>query len=140
MTLPDATFAGLGGAETLRVIDATEGTTTGPRDEAPIVGIAPALGMRASWYEDLARALAARGVHAAIVEWPGRMHTQLTIATYLFPVAGALLGHHDGRLGFGGREARTLMREWSDLARHGVWRAPDHAAELASRFVRGHAL
>lgn len=189
------TFEGLGGAQTLRLEAAT-------REDAPLVAIAPALGLRASWYEDLARALAARGVHAAITEWPGqgtspirpsrrhdwgyaelldhvaasrvaaraafprarsfvwlghslggtlalmdagrsravdrvmlvasgtpfmgawsgRMRWQLRAASHLFPLAGSVLGYHDGRLGFGGREARTLMRQWSHLARHGTWR------------------
>ncbi len=191
----DVRFAGLGGAQTLRVWRA-------PDAAAPIVVIAPALGLRASWYEELARALARRGVHAAVTEWPGqgtspvrpsrehdwgyaelldhvsasrvaaraalpsatrfawlghslggtlalmdagrskavdhvvlvasgtpyaeawsgRMRLQLRIASRLFPLAGRLLGHHDGRLGFGGREARTLMAQWSHLARHGTWK------------------
>ena len=191
----DVRFAGLGGAQTLRVLPCANA-------EAPIVCIAPALGLRASWYEDLARALVARGLHAAITEWPGqgtspirpgrqhdwgyaelldhlaasrvaaratlaqahsfvwlghslggtialmdagrseavdrailiasgtpfahawrgRMRVQLRVASHLFPVAARVLGYHDGRLGFGGREARTLMSEWSHLARHGTWK------------------
>jgi predicted alpha/beta hydrolase len=38
------------------------------------------------------------------------------------PPVAALVGYHPGpRFGFGGREARTLMREWSALARHGTF-------------------
>jgi predicted alpha/beta hydrolase len=189
----DVRFDGLGGAQTLRIASVAQA-------DAPVVVIAPALGMRASWYEDLARALASRGVYAAITEWPGqgtspvrpsrrhdwgyaelldhlaasrvatraalprastflwlghslggtialmdagrskavdrvvliacgtpyqgawagRMRVQLRIASHIFPLAGRVLGYHDGRLGFGGREARTLMTEWSHLARHGT--------------------
>jgi predicted alpha/beta hydrolase len=54
--------------------------------------------------------------------WDGRMRLQLFVASQIFPVAGRVLGYHDGRLGFGGREARTLMKEWSHLTRHGVWK------------------
>lgn len=199
-------FAGFGGLQTLRVIEAST-------PEAPIVAIAPALGLRASWYEDLARALADRGAHAAIAEWPGqgtspvrpdrrhdwgyaalvdhlaaaraaareafprasrfawlghslggtvglmdagrsaavdrvvlvasgtpylgawtgRMRLQLRLASHLFPLAGRVLGYHDGRLGFGGREARTLMTEWSHLARHGEWKVEGLDVEACLR-------
>jgi predicted alpha/beta hydrolase len=191
----EVSFAGLGGQQTLRLWRAAEAS-------APVVVIAPALGLRASWYDELACAIASRGVHAAITEWPGqgsspvrpsrrsdwgyrelldhmaasrtaacdalvgagrfawlghslggtialmdagrssevdrvvliasgtpyqgawsgRMRLQLRIASHLFPVAARVLGYHDGRLGFGGREARTLMTQWSELARHGTWR------------------
>lgn len=193
----DVRFDGLGGDQTLRVIE-------GSVADAPLITVAPALGLRASWYEDLARALASRGVHAAIVEWPGqgtspvrpsrrsdwgyaelldhlaaaraaartavpsassfvwlghslggtialmdagrsravdrvvlvasgtpyrgswsgKTARQLHLASYLFPFAARLLGHHDGRLGFGGKEARTLMTQWAHLARTGDWDVP----------------
>lgn len=196
MTFRDVPFEGLGGKQTLRVLDAS-------MPDAPVIAIAPALGLRASWYEELARALVSRGASAALVEWPGqgtspvrpsrtwdwgyselidhlararvatraalptaarfgwlghsiggtialmdaaRSHgvdhvvlvasgtpfkdcwsgstrAQLHFASYLFPFAASVLGHHDGRLGFGGREARRLMTEWSHLARTGVWSA-----------------
>lgn len=197
MTFRDASFEGLGGRQTLRVLEAASA-------DAPLVAVAPALGLRASWYEDLARALVARGVHAALVEWPGqgtspvrpsrrfdwgyaellehlasaretaratlsrsssfawlghsiggtvglmdagrsravdhvllvasgtpymgswtgKTARQLHLATYLFPFAARVLGYHDGRLGFGGQEARTLMTQWAHLTRTGVWDVP----------------
>jgi len=193
----ETSFDGLGGRQVLRVTEAGSA-------DAPLVAIAPALGLRASWYEGLSVALASRGVHAAVIEWPGqgtspvrpsrrvdwgyaellehlaaaraaarsavpsassfawlghsiggtvglmdagrsravervilvasgtpymgswtgKTARQLHLATYLFPLAARLLGYHDGRLGFGGKEARTLMTQWAHLTRTGVWDVP----------------
>jgi len=45
---------------------------------------------------------------------------QVLLLTVLFPIAGAILGYVPGkRLGFGGTEARTLMRDWAHNARTG---------------------
>lgn len=50
--------------------------------------------------------------------WFGFTRAYILFATVLFPVVGALMGYVPGkRLGFGGIEARTLMRDWSHNAR-----------------------
>lgn len=50
--------------------------------------------------------------------WHGRSRTFIRLATVLFPVAGLVLGYVPGdRLGFGGTEARTLMRDWTRNSR-----------------------
>lgn len=43
---------------------------------------------------------------------------QLRLLVSIIPVSTALLGYYPGtRIGFGGREARTLMADWRDLAK-----------------------
>lgn len=50
--------------------------------------------------------------------WEGRNRTFIRMAASLFPVVGWALGYVPGdRLGFGGTEARTLMRDWAHNAR-----------------------
>jgi predicted alpha/beta hydrolase len=50
--------------------------------------------------------------------WRGRSRAFIRLATILFPAAGFVLGYVPGdRLGFGGTEARTLMRDWARNAR-----------------------
>lgn len=50
--------------------------------------------------------------------WSGRSRAYIRFAMLAFPLAGALLGYAPGdRLGFGGTEARTLMRDWCRNAR-----------------------
>ena len=50
--------------------------------------------------------------------WRGRSRAFIRFASFVFPIVGALLGYVPGdRLGFGGTEARTLMRDWSHNAR-----------------------
>jgi predicted alpha/beta hydrolase len=50
--------------------------------------------------------------------WRGRSRTWIRLAKVVFPVAGFILGYVPGdRLGFGGTEARTLMRDWAHNAR-----------------------
>lgn len=54
--------------------------------------------------------------------WTGGFHgatrRQLKLLCRIIPVTTALLGYYPGdRVGFGGREARTLMLDWLDLAR-----------------------
>ena len=45
---------------------------------------------------------------------------KLLVASYAFPLAGALVGHFPGaRLNFAGREARGVIRDWARLARTG---------------------
>ncbi|WGL52835.1 alpha/beta fold hydrolase [Nocardioides sp. BP30] len=171
-------------------------STTGG-EAAPVVLICPAMGMRARYYDAFAGALAATGVHAAVVEQRGHeaaggrlagrdydfgyaelledlataMTTvrarfpaapvyllghslggqiavmyaaahpeelagiilvaastphwrhwgaRLLAAAYLFPLTARVVGHFPGdRLGFAGREARGVMRDWGRLARTG---------------------
>jgi predicted alpha/beta hydrolase len=50
--------------------------------------------------------------------WHGRSRAWIRLAAVVFPVAGLILGYVPGdRLGFGGTEARTLMRDWAHNAR-----------------------
>ena len=50
--------------------------------------------------------------------WQGRGRLFIHAAATLFPIAGSVLGYVPGdRLGFGGTEARTLMRDWAHNAR-----------------------
>jgi predicted alpha/beta hydrolase len=49
--------------------------------------------------------------------WDGSSRRQVLLATRLFPILGFLLGYVPGkRFGFGGTEARTVMRDWSHNA------------------------
>lgn len=170
---------------------------SGEGADAPVVLIAPAMGMRTHYYRDLVAALAAAGVHAAVAEQrgheasggrrPGRDYDygyaelvedlaeaaqavrrelpqaplvilghslggqiatayagaghprpdglvlmaastpywphwgpRLRVVGHLLPAIARVLGHYPGgRLGFAGRESRTLMRDWGRLARDG---------------------
>lgn len=50
--------------------------------------------------------------------WEGASRAWIRFATLLFPAAGFVLGYVPGeRFGFGGTEARTLMRDWAHNAR-----------------------
>ena len=50
--------------------------------------------------------------------WDGSNRRWILLATRLFPILGFLLGYVPGkRFGFGGIEARTVMRDWSHNAR-----------------------
>lgn len=50
--------------------------------------------------------------------WRGRSRALIKLLMALFPIAGFALGYVPGdRLGFGGTEARTLMRDWAHNAR-----------------------
>lgn len=67
----------------------------------------------------------------------GRIRTQLRILVRLIPLLNAVLGYYPGnRVGFGGREARTLMRDWLELARHNVYRAHGLAEDLDAGIAR----
>lgn len=49
--------------------------------------------------------------------WTGKNRRQVLLATRLFPVIGFFLGYVPGkRFGFGGTEARTVMRDWAHNA------------------------
>jgi len=53
----------------------------------------------------------------------GRMRATIALASVAIPVVAAVIGHYPGeRLGFGGREARTLMRDWARNGRTGGYR------------------
>lgn len=53
----------------------------------------------------------------------GRTRRLVHQLTYLIPLAGLLFGYYPGeRIGFGGREARTVMLDWRDLARTNRYR------------------
>jgi len=61
----------------------------------------------------------------------GRTRRLVHQLTYLIPVAGLLLGYYPGeRIGFGGREARTLMLDWRDLARSNRYSARGSRQDL----------
>jgi predicted alpha/beta hydrolase len=50
--------------------------------------------------------------------WAGKNRAWIRFASVLFPVVGFVLGYVPGdRLGLGGTEARTLMRDWAYNAR-----------------------
>jgi predicted alpha/beta hydrolase len=50
--------------------------------------------------------------------WTGKMRARILFATMVLPITGFVLGYVPGnRLGFGGIEARTLMRDWAHCAR-----------------------
>lgn len=52
--------------------------------------------------------------------FPAPMRNQIRIGSRLFVASSRLLGHYPGPwFGFGGREARGLIADWSRLARHG---------------------
>ncbi len=49
--------------------------------------------------------------------WTGRDRRQIRLVTRLYPILGFLLGYVPGkRFGFGGTEARTVMRDWAHNA------------------------
>jgi predicted alpha/beta hydrolase len=50
--------------------------------------------------------------------WTGKTRARILFASIVLPIAGFVLGYVPGnRLGFGGTEARTLMRDWAHCAR-----------------------
>ena len=54
----------------------------------------------------------------------GKTGLQLRLLCMLIPIFNRLFGHYPGdRIGFGGREARTLMSDWLALARTNVYQA-----------------
>jgi predicted alpha/beta hydrolase len=61
----------------------------------------------------------------------GATRRQLKLLCRLIPLCNLLLGYYPGhRLGFGGREARTLMADWLALARTNVYQARGVAEDL----------
>lgn len=54
----------------------------------------------------------------------GRIRRQLQVLTRLIPVLTTTLGYYPGnKVGFGGREARRLMHDWLQLAKHNRYAA-----------------
>jgi len=54
----------------------------------------------------------------------GRTRLMIGLLTLLIPLLGGLCGYFPGnRIGFAGREARTLMRDWRRLATHNHYQA-----------------
>ena len=52
----------------------------------------------------------------------GKTRLQLRLLCFLIPLFEKLLGYYPGdKLGFGGREASRLMRDWLALAKHNVY-------------------
>ena len=67
----------------------------------------------------------------------GRTRTQLKVLCRMIPVFNALLGYYPGdRVGFGGREARSLMADWLDLARTNVYSARGMDENLEAGIAR----
>ena len=69
--------------------------------------------------------------------WSGRSRRFIRFAAFTFPIIGTILGYVPGdRLGFGGTEARTLMRDWSHNAKTARYELPgskvNYEAALAS--------
>lgn len=78
----------------------------------------------------LRAALGADGVHGLALVGSGipwwrafPERTKLALAAVLVPAVAAVIGHFPGRrIGFGGREARGVMADWGQVARHGRYR------------------
>lgn len=72
--------------------------------------------------------------------WTGKQRARIRFATVALPVVGFILGYVPGdRLGFGGTEAKTLMRDWAHNAKTAryelVGSAVDYEAALADIVV-----
>ncbi|MFP5441680.1 MAG: alpha/beta fold hydrolase [Gammaproteobacteria bacterium] len=67
----------------------------------------------------------------------GRIRSQLKLLVRLVPALNLLLGYYPGdRVGFGGREARTLMADWRDLAIDNRYRARGLDEDLEAGIAR----
>lgn len=69
--------------------------------------------------------------------WQGASALRILAATQATVAISTVVGHFPGsRLGFGGREARGVMRDWASVARSGVYRARgsriDYEAAMAA--------
>jgi predicted alpha/beta hydrolase len=65
--------------------------------------------------------------------WNGMAKAKVWMAPRVITVIAAVMGYFPGdRLGFGGREARTLMKQWANVVRTGrfQWRGFDGEAAL----------
>lgn len=62
--------------------------------------------------------------------FPAPLRWKLPLAYTLLPLVAVVNGHLPGRhLGFGGREARTLIADWARVGRSGHYRIPAGIAE-----------
>lgn len=65
--------------------------------------------------------------------WTGKTRMWIQLATVLLPLAGFVLGYVPGeRLGFGGTEAKTLMRDWAHNARTARYELIDSEVDYES--------
>ena len=63
--------------------------------------------------------------------FPGKPRRKLKFLCAMIPPASALLGYYPGdKLGFGGREARTLMQDWLALAKTNRYQANGFSDDL----------
>ncbi len=70
-------------------------------------------------------------------EFPTRLGLPLRIAQTVMPLIASLIGHYPGRkLGFAGREARSVMRDWSRSGRTGSYRVSGMDSDLDSAMAR----
>ncbi len=60
---------------------------------------------------------------------------QVSLLYHLIPPMNALFGYYNGKLmGFGGREARGVMRDWSHLAKSNTYRPAGINIDVESNF------
>lgn len=114
------------------------------RDRAPASGVVPVGHSLGGQLALLAAAGPAAAFDTAVLvacaspyydNFAGRTFWQLYLGTRIFPLLFFLYGYYPGhRMGFGGREARGLMRDWLRLAHHDRFHLPgseDIEADLA---------
>lgn len=92
---------------------------------------------------DIAGVIVAACGSAWIGGFSGRIRRQLQVLTRLIPVLTATLGYYPGdKVGFGGREARRLMHDWLQLAKHNRYAAAglDEDLETGIRCYAGPVL
>ena len=69
----------------------------------------------------------------------GRIRNQLRVLVLLIPLLTRALGYYPGdRVGFGGREASRLMRDWLQLARHNRYASMSMSEDLEAG-IRAYA-
>ncbi len=67
----------------------------------------------------------------------GSIHWKLRFLRAIIPVSTGLLGYFAGdKLGFGGREATTLMQDWSSLAKDNVYVAAGMSVDFDAGIAR----
>lgn len=87
--------------------------------------------------EDVAGVIVAACGSAWIGGFDGRIRRQLQMLTRLIPVLTTVLGSYPGdKVGFGGHEARRLMHDWLQLARHNRYEAQGLAENLEAGIRR----
>lgn len=100
------------------------------RSEAPLLIFGHSLGghLGAAWSGLHPGQIDGLVIAATAAPWPpdfdGITAWQIRLLRVLLPVLGTTLGYYPGnRIGFGGREARTLMADWRRMATHNQYRA-----------------